>query len=619
MAVVDQSSMTKAQTDGKTPRKALSYVGARVDQTPVALPQSGNKFRSTIIPTPPTAAMTPDIEFHSPYMDPDIPKQLICMIQQDNFSSSSRSTLPVSWRDEDDSVLTETSTSPSQQHCLTSHYSASCTPKKSLFHLIEDCEKKSSSPNDDDVNDVVYSKPSEATSAIYPSNPTSTIDLRYCSDGPAAKSRIRSRQMSNLEYFNSDHHRRRNFARTRSVGEGKGLHHGSLRTLSGQVQTPLSVSAWDEDGQPLVRKNDSNAREARQSLSNHRSRSSIDKRGSLEMGERQRPVPKWKPRRINSMLWLICVIGMTSMATVVLFHSNDIDLKRMEQHDHIAVLFRNSPERNNGRSVSVRFSGLRTQSLPLQKDISKHTLQLPQSDSYRFADLHHLSQHSIQSKNSFFRTNEEDNASRDEMLERDSTDGEADSNSQHHHHHHKLDSNRRDYIRTKPGSIDPLFIASVTRPPPFSYVRKSHFKRVDRHLYTIHKTTSTNARVVVLNGSNWTRKYRRIHLYPADFTDNTQLYSHLDSSDEAVRGSMEMREPLVKNECVPMREWQTTFHPLCNGMHELDMQGLGDERMEDDIKLFGMKGFWRNAWQYDSIGGHSNIADRDTVVLKTLR
>jgi hypothetical protein len=46
---------------------------------------------------------------------------------------------------------------------------------------------------------------------------------------------------------------------------------------------------------------------------------------------------------------------------------------------------------------------------------------------------------------------------------------------------------------------------------------------------------------------------------------------------------------------------------------------MGDNRMEDDFKLFGMNGFWRNAWRYDSTGGHSTLTERDTVVLKTLR
>ena len=77
---------------------------------------------------------------------------------------------------------------------------------------------------------------------------------------------------------------------------------------------------------------------------------------------------------------------------------------------------------------------------------------------------------------------------------------------------------------------------------------------------------------------------------------------------------MELRAPYVQGECVPMKEWQTTFNPLCNGMHELDLASMGDNRMEDDFKLFGMNGFWRNAWRYDSTGGHSSLTERDTVV-----
>jgi hypothetical protein len=55
-----------------------------------------------------------------------------------------------------------------------------------------------------------------------------------------------------------------------------------------------------------------------------------------------------------------------------------------------------------------------------------------------------------------------------------------------------------------------------------------------------------------------------IEQYPAEFSDNTQLYHIMDSSDIAIQETMELRDPYVQGECIPMKEWQTTFHPTCN-------------------------------------------------------
>jgi hypothetical protein len=143
------------------------------------------------------------------------------------------------------------------------------------------------------------------------------------------------------------------------------------------------------------------------------------------------------------------------------------------------------------------------------------------------------------------------------------------------------------------------------------------FEEQDPRFYSTKTTqkTTTSGRVALMEGS---LKHRLVQQYPADFSDNTQLYSVLDSSDERISSSMERREPLAKGECVPMQEWQTTFHPSCNGMHELDMGNMGEDN-GDDYSLFGTKGFWRNAWRLDSLGGHRDLEERDTIVLKTLK
>ncbi|KAL7428129.1 hypothetical protein ACHAXH_003607, partial [Discostella pseudostelligera] len=49
-------------------------------------------------------------------------------------------------------------------------------------------------------------------------------------------------------------------------------------------------------------------------------------------------------------------------------------------------------------------------------------------------------------------------------------------------------------------------------------------------------------------------------------------------------------------QCVPMSEWQTTIHPSCNSLHELDLASLIND---DALSLVSSKGYWRNAWKVD--------------------
>lgn len=63
-----------------------------------------------------------------------------------------------------------------------------------------------------------------------------------------------------------------------------------------------------------------------------------------------------------------------------------------------------------------------------------------------------------------------------------------------------------------------------------------------------------------------------------------------------------------------MQDWQTTFHPSCNGMHEIAMGDMGEDN-GNDVNLFGIKGFWRYAWRLDL----QNVQKQDTLVLKTLK
>lgn len=148
----------------------------------------------------------------------------------------------------------------------------------------------------------------------------------------------------------------------------------------------------------------------------------------------------------------------------------------------------------------------------------------------------------------------------------------------------------------------------VILPSPIHHV-KIKFDSQDSALYST--VTTNKRRVVALDPSLPIPHHRKIKLFPADVTDNTQLYPMLDSSDERL-SKMEIKEPYSTDECVPMQNWQTEFHPSCNEMHELPLANMGvDNDME--INLFGTNGFWRNAWKVDFEDDH------DTVVLKTLK
>jgi hypothetical protein len=194
--------------------------------------------------------------------------------------------------------------------------------------------------------------------------------------------------------------------------------------------------------------------------------------------------------------------------------------------------------------------------------------------------------------------------------------------SHHHHHHSHSDSKAlRVYVTARPIPIGVYLIPKVSMPELWDddEVQPS-FDLIDPILYMENFETTESTmlpRVVFIDGEDFSSsKDRIVRRYRSEITDSTQLYSILDSADERI-ASMELRAPYVQGECVPMKEWQTTFNPSCNGMHELDLANMGDNRMEDDFKLFGMNGFWRNAWRYDSTGGHSTLTERDTVVLKT--
>jgi len=197
-------------------------------------------------------------------------------------------------------------------------------------------------------------------------------------------------------------------------------------------------------------------------------------------------------------------------------------------------------------------------------------------------------------------------------------------------------------IQFKPTASSNTAVEKVPVSFPVKKLTKTHsFEIHDRNLYRPTKKTAKNKtktkaasptatkvtdtcirRIVVLHDSmrHATHpKRRKVHLYPPDFTDNTQLYGILDSDDERIKNTMEVRAPLAQGECVPMKEWQTTYHPTCNRMHEVDLAHPGSEQETGaEFRLFGTKGYWRNAWTVEATPGLVH-GQRDTVVLKTLK
>jgi hypothetical protein len=180
---------------------------------------------------------------------------------------------------------------------------------------------------------------------------------------------------------------------------------------------------------------------------------------------------------------------------------------------------------------------------------------------------------------------------------------------------HQKTSHRHDKHAKVSTSTQFSTLPKIHLPPPPIFSKARKFESQDPNMYS-HHYASNSQRVVALDPSNKGTSLgptRSVKLYPADFTDNTQLYSVLDSSDERL-GHMELRDPHSQGECVPMQDWQTTFHPLCNGMHEIAIENMGEDN-GNDVNLFGTKGFWRYAWRLDI----QNVQQQDTVVLKTLK
>jgi hypothetical protein len=69
-------------------------------------------------------------------------------------------------------------------------------------------------------------------------------------------------------------------------------------------------------------------------------------------------------------------------------------------------------------------------------------------------------------------------------------------------------------------------------------------------------------------------------------------------------------------ECIPMADWQTTFHPSCNSVHEMDMPYL---LTKEAYSLVSEKGFWRNAWKVDMNVAENGMSPVSNIVIKSLK
>lgn len=311
---------------------------------------------------------------------------------------------------------------------------------------------------------------------------------------------------------------------------------------------------------------------------------------------------KRRRSRTEWLLWLLFVLGLFTISVVMILNHNHLaQLEATEQKTHQQLL--HSRLRPHSPQVSLNHLSS-THELPPAKP--KTTEKAPAVPSDRKDSRHH-----------------------------------------HHHKHddhkHSSDHNQHHHKPTKKHSRDTNKKKKKAPTPPRAYIREH--SRVVYRLADIprpilpHRSSSSHPskpippfqpdnvvvpgshrRVVYLSGEPASPLPRRQQLkdYPSDYTDPTQLYSLLDSSDERI-STMELRPPYKDKHCEPMQDWQTTFYPSCNGMHELAWSQLGSQSLEDDFTLFGMNGFWRNAWKLESMPGHNSVRHRDTLVLKTLR
>ena len=180
------------------------------------------------------------------------------------------------------------------------------------------------------------------------------------------------------------------------------------------------------------------------------------------------------------------------------------------------------------------------------------------------------------------------------------------------------DSNERIAIKRTLGGLYPIHNneQEVKAFKRLNRDRSRGLGKLDIQMYNVEGSRITNGsklpRIFSFDQNENSSKQhvvRELTLYPTIFSDNTQLYGIRDSGDPA----LSKMEPIVEDkqtDCIPMADWQTTYHPSCNMMHELDLVH------QDDVQLIGKKGYWRNAWKVDLVA-HNSSQHTETLILKT--
>ena len=94
-----------------------------------------------------------------------------------------------------------------------------------------------------------------------------------------------------------------------------------------------------------------------------------------------------------------------------------------------------------------------------------------------------------------------------------------------------------------------------------------------------------------------------------DENTSSQVDNMLSSSTETAAWDPDQ-------ECIPMADWQTRFHPSCNSVHEMDMPTLLNQKA---YSLVSDKGFWRNAWNVDMNVAENGMSPVSNIVIKSLK
>jgi hypothetical protein len=370
----------------------------------------------------------------------------------------------------------------------------------------------------------------------------------------------------------------------------------------------------------------------------------------------------WKLGHPRGLLWLMCVIGLVSISMTYMSTRNMAG--RPGEIGRIQVLYAGNhhvplrTSRLKGGGVSGNFlrgfpaptstSIAARKSVPEQGRKSAVTLNHAIVDSRKISEVgvdEHLAKNYALKKNDDHKHLEVHKSKHDEGKHHHSHDEHKHSGNMKDKHHIEHKSTDKNDDRKDPANPEIQHekrhdssatntelenhnepknsLTSVAMPLVPLSIPKSDYEAQDWRLYRapVHSPSNvTHHRMVFVDPSlaHAPLRHRKVVSYPSDYTDPTQLYSILDSGDERIK-RMEPRDPYVQGECVPMQPWQTTYHPLCNGVHELGIDQILGEETGSDMRLFGTKGFWRNAWRADILNGHSHLHERDTIVIKTLK